>query len=124
MLGPILSTVPCPTARSLSLDTTDTWKEGREQGGFTELHMFLEEGQGGISLCAGNYNLSSVLPTAPDMAQFKQGVRSVAGKLSVFANGVMTSIQVSEAMLGLLGAWSCHCELGPVLQDGPGIIKA
>lgn len=42
---------------------------------------------------AGNYNLSSVLPTAPDMAQLKQGVRSVAGKLSVFANGVMTSIQ-------------------------------
>ncbi|XP_069855805.1 ADP-ribosylation factor GTPase-activating protein 3 [Dipodomys merriami] len=41
----------------------------------------------------GNYNLSSVLPSAPDMAQFKQGVRSVAGKLSVFANGVMTSIQ-------------------------------
>ncbi|KAM7243635.1 hypothetical protein CapIbe_004243 [Capra ibex] len=42
---------------------------------------------------AGSYNLTSVLPTAPDMAQFKQGVRSVAGKLSVFANGVMTSIQ-------------------------------
>ncbi|KAM9072011.1 ADP-ribosylation factor GTPase-activating protein 3 isoform 4-T4 [Megaptera novaeangliae] len=42
---------------------------------------------------AGNYNLTSMLPTAPDMAQFKQGVRSVAGKLSVFANGVMTSIQ-------------------------------
>lgn len=42
---------------------------------------------------AGNYTLSSVLPNAPDMAQFKQGVRSVAGKLSVFANGVMTSIQ-------------------------------
>uniref|UniRef100_A0A9L0KHV3 ADP-ribosylation factor GTPase-activating protein 3 n=1 Tax=Equus asinus TaxID=9793 RepID=A0A9L0KHV3_EQUAS len=42
---------------------------------------------------AGNYNLASVLPTAPDMAQLKQGVRSVAGKLSVFANGVMTSIQ-------------------------------
>ncbi|XP_008578224.1 PREDICTED: ADP-ribosylation factor GTPase-activating protein 3 [Galeopterus variegatus] len=41
----------------------------------------------------GNYNLSSVLPSAPDMTQFKQGVRSVAGKLSVFANGVMTSIQ-------------------------------
>lgn len=41
----------------------------------------------------GNYTLSSVLPTAPDMAQLKQGVRSVAGKLSVFANGVMTSIQ-------------------------------
>ncbi|XP_063099883.1 ADP-ribosylation factor GTPase-activating protein 3 isoform X1 [Cavia porcellus] len=42
---------------------------------------------------AGNYTLSSVLPSAPDMAQFKQGVRSVAGKLSVFANGVVTSIQ-------------------------------
>ncbi|XP_077025191.1 ADP-ribosylation factor GTPase-activating protein 3 isoform X1 [Tamandua tetradactyla] len=42
---------------------------------------------------SGNYNLTSVLPSAPDMAQFKQGVRSVAGKLSVFANGVMTSIQ-------------------------------
>uniref|UniRef100_A0A2K5CQ15 ADP-ribosylation factor GTPase-activating protein 3 n=1 Tax=Aotus nancymaae TaxID=37293 RepID=A0A2K5CQ15_AOTNA len=42
---------------------------------------------------AGNYSLSNVLPNAPDMAQFKQGVRSVAGKLSVFANGVMTSIQ-------------------------------
>ncbi|XP_037701605.1 ADP-ribosylation factor GTPase-activating protein 3 [Choloepus didactylus] len=42
---------------------------------------------------SGSYNLTSVLPSAPDMAQFKQGVRSVAGKLSVFANGVMTSIQ-------------------------------
>ncbi|XP_078190046.1 ADP-ribosylation factor GTPase-activating protein 3 isoform X4 [Callithrix jacchus] len=42
---------------------------------------------------AGNYSLSNVLPNTPDMAQFKQGVRSVAGKLSVFANGVMTSIQ-------------------------------
>lgn len=102
MLGPVR-----PTARSLSLDTTDVWKEGREQGVFTELCVSLEEGQAGISLCAGNYNLSNVLPNAPDMAQFKQGVRSVAGKLSVFANGVMTSIQVSEAVLGLLG---------PVLQ--------
>lgn len=42
-----------------------------------------------------------MLPTAPDMAQFKQGVRSVAGKLSVFANGVMTSIQVSETGMTL-----------------------
>lgn len=41
----------------------------------------------------GNYNLANVLPPAPDMAQLRQGVRSVAGKLSVFANGVMTSIQ-------------------------------
>nr|XP_034993535.1 ADP-ribosylation factor GTPase-activating protein 3 isoform X6 [Zootoca vivipara] len=42
---------------------------------------------------SGSYNISHVLPTAPDMAQFKQGVRSVAGRLSVLANGVMTSIQ-------------------------------
>ncbi|NXD14326.1 ARFG3 protein, partial [Nothocercus nigrocapillus] len=43
---------------------------------------------------AGSYNITNVLPSAPDMAQFKQGVKSVAGKLSVLANGVMTSIQV------------------------------
>uniref|UniRef100_A0A8C6Z258 ARF GTPase activating protein 3 n=1 Tax=Nothoprocta perdicaria TaxID=30464 RepID=A0A8C6Z258_NOTPE len=42
---------------------------------------------------AGSYNITNVLPSAPDMAQFKQGVKSVAGKLSVLANGVMTSIQ-------------------------------
>ncbi|XP_072123835.1 ADP-ribosylation factor GTPase-activating protein 2 isoform X3 [Mobula birostris] len=42
---------------------------------------------------SANVSLTNVLPSAPDMAQFKQGVRSVAGKLSVLANGVMTSIQ-------------------------------
>ncbi|KAL7982733.1 hypothetical protein Chor_010331 [Crotalus horridus] len=42
---------------------------------------------------SGNYNISNVLPGAPDMTQFKQGVKSVAGRLSVLANGVMTSIQ-------------------------------
>uniref|UniRef100_A0A8V0YGP1 ADP-ribosylation factor GTPase-activating protein 3 n=2 Tax=Gallus gallus TaxID=9031 RepID=A0A8V0YGP1_CHICK len=42
---------------------------------------------------AGGYNITNVLPSAPDIAQFKQGVKSVAGKLSVLANGVMTSIQ-------------------------------
>lgn len=68
--------------------------------------MSLKERRADISLCAGNYNLSNVLPNAPDMAQFKQGVRSVAGKLSVFANGVMTSIQVSEAVLELPGDWA------------------
>lgn len=78
---------------------------GRRQSGFTELWVSLEERRAGISLCAGNYNLSNVLPNAPDMAHFKQGVRSVAGKLSVFANGVMTSIQVSV----------CSCELEAVL---------
>ncbi|RXM36246.1 ADP-ribosylation factor GTPase-activating protein 3 [Acipenser ruthenus] len=41
----------------------------------------------------GTYGIN-VLPTAPDMSQFKQGVKSVAGRLSVMANGVITSIQV------------------------------
>ncbi|XP_039235911.1 ADP-ribosylation factor GTPase-activating protein 3 isoform X1 [Pipra filicauda] len=41
----------------------------------------------------GSYNITSVLPSAPDIAHFKEGVKSVAGKLSVLANGVMTSIQ-------------------------------
>lgn len=54
-----------------------------------------------ISISSGNYNLANVLPPAPDMAQLRQGVRSVAGKLSVFANGVMTSIQVSGVGLTL-----------------------
>ncbi|NWU95701.1 ARFG3 protein, partial [Upupa epops] len=42
---------------------------------------------------SGSYTISNVLSSAPDITQFKQGVKSVAGKLSVLANGVMTSIQ-------------------------------
>lgn len=38
-------------------------------------------------------SLGNVLPTA-DIAQFKQGVKSVAGKMAVLANGVMNSLQV------------------------------
>ncbi|KAJ8381638.1 hypothetical protein SKAU_G00024160 [Synaphobranchus kaupii] len=41
----------------------------------------------------GSYNLTSVLPNAPDMSQLKLGVRTVAGRLSVMASGVMSSIQ-------------------------------
>ncbi|XP_072529320.1 ADP-ribosylation factor GTPase-activating protein 3 isoform X2 [Salminus brasiliensis] len=40
-----------------------------------------------------SYSLSNVLPNAPDMTQLKMGVRSVAGKLSVMASGVVSSIQ-------------------------------
>ncbi|KAK2832362.1 hypothetical protein Q7C36_015824 [Tachysurus vachellii] len=40
-----------------------------------------------------SYSLSNVLPSAPDMAQLKMGVRSVAGKLSVMASGVVSTIQ-------------------------------
>lgn len=49
-------------------------------------------------LSTGSVSLGNVLPTA-DIAQFKQGVKSVAGKMAVLANGVMNSLQVS---LGLL----------------------
>lgn len=36
----------------------------------------------------------SVLPSGSDIAQFKQGVKTVAGKMAVLANGVMNTIQV------------------------------
>lgn len=38
-------------------------------------------------------SIGNVLPAA-DIAQFKQGVKSVAGKMAVLANGVMNSLQV------------------------------
>ncbi|XP_036373767.1 ADP-ribosylation factor GTPase-activating protein 3 isoform X1 [Megalops cyprinoides] len=40
-----------------------------------------------------SYRLTNVLPSAPDMSQLKMGVRNVAGRLSVMASGVMSSIQ-------------------------------
>ncbi|XP_078099279.1 ADP-ribosylation factor GTPase-activating protein 3 isoform X1 [Sander vitreus] len=43
-----------------------------------------------------SYRLTNVLPSAPDMSQLKLGVRSVAGKLSVMASGVVSSIQVGQ----------------------------
>uniref|UniRef100_A0AAY4ENP8 ADP-ribosylation factor GTPase-activating protein 3 n=1 Tax=Denticeps clupeoides TaxID=299321 RepID=A0AAY4ENP8_9TELE len=42
---------------------------------------------------SGSYSLTNVLPSAPDMTQLKLGVRSVAGRLSVMASGVVSSIQ-------------------------------
>uniref|UniRef100_A0A8C2HYU8 ADP-ribosylation factor GTPase-activating protein 3 n=1 Tax=Cyprinus carpio TaxID=7962 RepID=A0A8C2HYU8_CYPCA len=44
---------------------------------------------------SGSYSLSRVLPAVPDMTQFRSGVRSVAGKLSVMASGVVSTLQVS-----------------------------
>nr|XP_043886669.1 ADP-ribosylation factor GTPase-activating protein 2-like [Solea senegalensis] len=35
----------------------------------------------------------NMLPAGPDIAQFKQGVKTVAGKMAVLANGVMNTIQ-------------------------------
>ncbi|XP_060924893.1 ADP-ribosylation factor GTPase-activating protein 3 isoform X1 [Limanda limanda] len=40
-----------------------------------------------------SYSLTNMVPNAPDMSQLKLGVRSVAGKLSVMASGVVNSIQ-------------------------------
>ncbi|KAM9764522.1 LOW QUALITY PROTEIN: ADP-ribosylation factor GTPase-activating protein 2 [Menidia menidia] len=37
--------------------------------------------------------MDSVLPSGPDITQFKQGVKTVAGKMAVLANGVMNTIQ-------------------------------
>lgn len=48
----------------------------------------------------GSVSLGNVLPTA-DIAQFKQGVKSVAGKMAVLANGVMNSLQVRLGLLDL-----------------------
>uniref|UniRef100_A0A3Q3JFY7 Uncharacterized protein n=1 Tax=Monopterus albus TaxID=43700 RepID=A0A3Q3JFY7_MONAL len=42
---------------------------------------------------ASSYRLTNMLPNAPDMSQLKLGVRTVAGKLSVMASGVVNSIQ-------------------------------
>ncbi|XP_012686149.2 ADP-ribosylation factor GTPase-activating protein 2 isoform X2 [Clupea harengus] len=42
---------------------------------------------------AGAAGFDSVLPSGPDIAQFKQGVKTVAGKMAVLANGVMNTIQ-------------------------------
>lgn len=54
---------------------------------------------------ASSYRLSNVLPSAPDMSQLKLGVRSVAGKLSVMASGVVNTIQVR----------SIHCLKGLII---------
>lgn len=51
---------------------------------------------------AGGVSIGNVLP-ATDIAQFKQGVKSVAGKMAVLANGVMNSLQVrSEGKVVIL----------------------
>nr|AAH67611.1 Arfgap3 protein [Danio rerio] len=42
---------------------------------------------------SSSYRLSSVLSSVPDMTQLRSGVRSVAGKLSGMASGVVSTIQ-------------------------------
>ncbi|MBN3292033.1 ARFG2 protein, partial [Polypterus senegalus] len=52
--------------------------------------LFGDESQRSTSVASP---FESVLPSGPDIAQFKQGVKTVAGKMAVLANGVMNSIQ-------------------------------
>ncbi|KAJ8247700.1 hypothetical protein GJAV_G00249310 [Gymnothorax javanicus] len=47
----------------------------------------------GSDRSSGGSGFDSVLPSGPDIAQFKQGVKTVAGKMAVLANGVMNTIQ-------------------------------
>lgn len=48
-----------------------------------------------VRVLVGSSGFDSVLPSGPDIAQFKQGVKTVAGKMAVLANGVMNTIQVN-----------------------------
>lgn len=50
---------------------------------------------GCVPVSGGSSRLSNMMPAVPDMTQLKSGVRSVAGKLSGMASGVVSSIQVS-----------------------------
>lgn len=60
-------------------------------------------------LCsAGGVSIGNVLPAA-DMAQFKQGVKSVAGKMAVLANGVMNSLQVRYGKIACVVAYPTKC---------------
>ncbi|KAK6487931.1 ADP-ribosylation factor GTPase-activating protein 3-like isoform X1 [Huso huso] len=86
-------------AKAISSDMYFGKQESAEYEAKTRLEKF--SGNSSISSAdlfdeqkkqTGTYGIN-VLPTAPDMSQFKQGVKSVAGRLSVMANGVITSIQ-------------------------------
>ncbi|XP_056090438.1 ADP-ribosylation factor GTPase-activating protein 3 [Rhinichthys klamathensis goyatoka] len=53
--------------------------------------LFDEQKKSTVS--GGSSRLSNMMPSVPDMMQLKSGVRSVAGKLSGMASGVVSSIQ-------------------------------
>uniref|UniRef100_A0A8D2ZQE5 ADP-ribosylation factor GTPase-activating protein 2 n=1 Tax=Scophthalmus maximus TaxID=52904 RepID=A0A8D2ZQE5_SCOMX len=74
---------------------------GRESSAEYEAKTRLENLSGSSSISSADLfgdasrasGYDSVLPSGPDIAQFKQGVKSVAGKMAVLANGVMNTIQ-------------------------------
>uniref|UniRef100_A0A4W4G5X6 ADP-ribosylation factor GTPase-activating protein 2 n=1 Tax=Electrophorus electricus TaxID=8005 RepID=A0A4W4G5X6_ELEEL len=73
---------------------------GRESNAEYEAKVRLESMSGNTSISSADLfgdgstsGFESVLPSGPDIAQFKQGVKTVAGKMAVLANGVMNTIQ-------------------------------
>uniref|UniRef100_A0AAQ5Z3D0 ADP-ribosylation factor GTPase-activating protein 2 n=1 Tax=Amphiprion ocellaris TaxID=80972 RepID=A0AAQ5Z3D0_AMPOC len=76
---------------------------GRESSAEYDAKTRLESMSGSTSISSADLfgdgsdhkaGFDSVLPSGPDIAQFKQGVKTVAGKMAVLANGVMNTIQV------------------------------
>uniref|UniRef100_A0A8C4EX09 ADP-ribosylation factor GTPase-activating protein 2 n=1 Tax=Dicentrarchus labrax TaxID=13489 RepID=A0A8C4EX09_DICLA len=71
---------------------------GRESSAEYDAKTRLENMSGSTSISSadlfGDDSFDGVLPSGPDIAQFKQGVKTVAGKMAVLANGVMNTIQV------------------------------
>lgn len=88
-------------AKAISSDMYFGKQDGSEYEARTRLERFA--GSSAISSAdlfedqkkqsASSYRLTNVLASAPDMAGLRQGVRSVAGKLSVMASGVVNTIQ-------------------------------
>uniref|UniRef100_A0A8C6LN08 ADP-ribosylation factor GTPase-activating protein 2 n=1 Tax=Nothobranchius furzeri TaxID=105023 RepID=A0A8C6LN08_NOTFU len=74
---------------------------GRESSAEYEAKTKLESLSGNTSISSADLfgdgrrgvGFDSVLPSGPDITQFKQGVKTVAGKMAVIANGVMNTIQ-------------------------------
>uniref|UniRef100_A0A671X849 ADP-ribosylation factor GTPase-activating protein 2 n=1 Tax=Sparus aurata TaxID=8175 RepID=A0A671X849_SPAAU len=74
---------------------------GRETSAEYDAKTRLENMSGSTSISSADLfgdgsrasGFDSVLPSGPDIAQFKQGVKTVAGKMAVLANGVMNTIQ-------------------------------
>uniref|UniRef100_A0A8C9V871 ADP-ribosylation factor GTPase-activating protein 2 n=1 Tax=Scleropages formosus TaxID=113540 RepID=A0A8C9V871_SCLFO len=72
---------------------------GKESNAEYEAKARLESMSGSTSISSADlfgdrsHSTGLVLPSGPDIAQFKQGVKTVAGKMAVLANGVMNTIQ-------------------------------
>uniref|UniRef100_A0AAX7UHJ6 ADP-ribosylation factor GTPase-activating protein 2 n=1 Tax=Astatotilapia calliptera TaxID=8154 RepID=A0AAX7UHJ6_ASTCA len=74
---------------------------GRESSAEYDAKTRLESMSGSTSISSADLfgdgsdhkGFDSVLPSGSDIAQFKQGVKTVAGKMAVLANGVMNTIQ-------------------------------